>query len=225
VRVSLAAEQARVLLAVAGRHHRRRRDFYVPRDRALLATALLAGGQRVSEVTALRWRDIDLAGGWLLIADSKTEAGVRRIELAPELLDELKGWRARTPFSEPTAFVFPTVKGTRLERNAARRRVLYKAIEEANIDLATAELPQIPSGATFHSLRRSYASLLFEAGADPAYLKRQIGHRSAALTLEVYAQAGSRRHPATARLGGSLLGSDDLTSDRTVRGERGEVQA
>jgi integrase len=207
-RASLVAEQVRVLLASAGGHYRRDRDFFEPRDRALLGTAIMAGGLRVSEVTGLRWRDLDLAGGWLTVAQSKTAAGLRRVELAPALLDELKAWKARTPFHEADAFVFPTKVGTRMERNNARRRVLYPAIERANAALVKAGHVPIPEHATFHSLRRTYASLMAAAGADQAYTMRQIGHRSAALTLEVYTDVNDRRHPATAKLGSLLVAPD-----------------
>jgi integrase len=196
------------LLAAAGSHYQRDRDFFEPRDRALISATIMGGGLRVSEVTALRWRDLDLAGGWLRVPESKTMAGLRQVELAPELLDELKAWKARTPFAEADAYVFPTKVGTSQERNNTRNRVLYRAIEKANEALVKAGHEPIPKHATFHSLRRTYASLMAEAGADQAYTMRQIGHRSAALTLEVYTDVGNRKHPATARLGSLLLGPD-----------------
>jgi len=50
---------------------------------ALLATIILAG-LRVGELTALRWRDVDLAAGRLRIDDAKTEAGERTVDLSPD---------------------------------------------------------------------------------------------------------------------------------------------
>jgi integrase len=55
-----------------------------------------------------------------------------------------------------------------------RRSVLYPAIERANVILGERNVPTIPDGSdgqprvTFHSLRRTYASLCAEANADPA---------------------------------------------------------
>lgn len=43
-------------------------------------------------------------------------------------------------------------------------------------------------GITNHSLRRSYASLLYEAGANPAYVMSQMGHTNSGLALEIYAK-------------------------------------
>ena len=77
----------------------------------------------------------------------------------------------------------------------------------ANAALASAGRPTIPAEATFHSLRRTYASLMAEQGVHPAYTMRQIGHRNAKLTLEVYTDVANR---ALERGGlGRLLDSSD----------------
>jgi integrase len=195
-RASMRAEQVAALLRAAGQH------------RPLLATAIMAGGLRASECTGLRWQDVDLAGGWLSVAASKTEAGRRRVDLAPHLLHELKAPKAGSRFASPADYVFPTARGTRRDRNSVRTRILYPAIEQANALLAQEGRPPIPEGVTFHSLRRTYATLMAEAGADSRYVMGQIGHRSAALTLEVYTDVGDRKHDGNARLGALLLGSD-----------------
>lgn len=69
VRVRREPEQVQALLKVAGR------------NRALLATAIMAGGLRVSELTHLQWRNLDLKAGVLRVPVSKTAAGLR--EIAP----------------------------------------------------------------------------------------------------------------------------------------------
>lgn len=196
-RSSMNAEQVRALLQAGGRH------------RLLLATAIMAGGLRASELTGLRWRDLDLAGAWLHVRESKTEAGVRRVDLAPDLLDDLKAWKAETPFARDDDYVFPTSKGTRRERNTLRTRILYPAIERADATLVDAGRQPIGEHVTFHSLRRTYARLMAEAGADPRYVMGQIGHTRAEFTLAVYTDVGDRKHAANARLGELLLGADE----------------
>ena len=71
-RARLTGDQVQVLLRAAGEH------------RALIATAIMAGGLRVSELTHLRWHDVDLREGLLNVAASKTAAGVRQVVLDPE---------------------------------------------------------------------------------------------------------------------------------------------
>jgi hypothetical protein len=46
----------------------------------MLATLTFAG-LRISELLALRWRDVDLAGGWLSVEESKTDAGIRKVKI------------------------------------------------------------------------------------------------------------------------------------------------
>jgi integrase len=55
--------------APAGRRHVHRR--------AMLATLTFAG-LRLGELLSLRWRDVDLAAGWLKVGEAKTDAGTRR---------------------------------------------------------------------------------------------------------------------------------------------------
>jgi integrase len=158
-RARMQAEQVAVLLQAAGQH------------RALLATAIMAGGVRVSELTALRWRDVSLADHRLSVADSKTPTGVRESQLSPDLRDQLASHRELSAFNGPDDFVFPTRRGTRRDRNTVRTRILYPAIARANARLAQMGRPVISPDVTFHSLRHTYASLLVEEGADPGYLK------------------------------------------------------
>jgi integrase len=111
-------------------------------------------------------------------------------------------------YAQPDDFVFPTQRGTRRDRNTVRTRILYPAIERANAALIKTGRTPIPAGMTFHSLRRTYATLMAQAGVDQRYTMRQIGHRSAALTLEVYTDVSDRKHDGNARLGELLLGPD-----------------
>jgi integrase len=199
-RASMGANQVIALLAAAGK------------NRALLATAIMAGGLRVSEVVAVRWRDVNLTAGTLRIRKAKTDAGVRVVELDAWLRDELAAHKAASRFTDPDDYVFPgrhrwRVNGSvwdgkkRRDRNAVRNRVLYPAIEAANVALRERGLPTIPDGAngearvTFHSLRRTYASLCAEAGVDVAWTAEQIGHVDPRLTIAVYTDVRNRREP------------------------------
>jgi len=48
--------------------------------------------------------------------------------------------------------------------------------------LARAELPQI----TFHDLRHTCASLLFQKNVHPKFVQELLGHASVAITLDTY---------------------------------------
>ena len=67
--------------------------------------------------------------------------------------------------------------------------------------------------------RRTFASLLYEAGASPAYVMAQMGHTSSALALEVYTKVMERKRDTGERLDALLRGADWAqkgTNDVTV---------
>lgn len=121
------------------------------------------------------------------------------VELDPMLRDVLAAHKASQRDATLDAYVFPGRDGQRRDRHAVRNRVLYGAIERANKQLKERELPLIPDGTdgrprvTFHSLRRTFASLCAEAGADPAWTAAQIGHVDPRLTIAVYTDVRNRR--------------------------------
>ena len=82
--------------------------------------------------------------------------------------------------------------------------MLRPAIERANVELAKDGIAPI-GPITFHSLRRTAASLRCACGGDVAYAAAQLGHTDARFTLRVYTQATKRRE----RLSGAHLRAYD----------------
>ena len=81
----------------------------------------MAGGLRVSELTHLRWRDLDLRQGILSVAASKTAAGVRQVVLDPELVQLLGEHKLAAEWSQPDDFVFAgRIREKPRERNSVR---------------------------------------------------------------------------------------------------------
>jgi integrase len=73
-----SAAQITALLAAAAELDRdSRADRQHVNRRAQLAT-LIFSGLRIHEFLALRWADVDLAGGWITVRKSKTDAGAAR---------------------------------------------------------------------------------------------------------------------------------------------------
>jgi integrase len=167
--------------------------------RAMLATFVFAG-PRISELTALRWRDVDLAGNRITIGKSKTDAGMRQIDLLPALRDELTAYKAQAPDTGPNAFVFPSATGTERLGENIRPNVLGKAVETANEKLIEAGSVPLPEGLTPHKLRHTYASILVALGVDPGSVMDQLGHVDAGFTLKVYRHGMRRDKIAKERL-------------------------
>jgi integrase len=166
------------------------------RGRPLLAT-LAGAGLRIQEALDLERRHVNLARGTLTVQQSKTDAGVRVVDLTPALRDELALWLDRSPFKQPTDLVFPTSTGGRDSRQNVRKRLLVKSIERANVELDRLGIEPIGS-VPLHGLRRTYATLRVLAGDDVVYVSSQIGHENPTFTLAVYAQAVKHREKLTA---------------------------
>ncbi len=58
------------------------------------------------------------------------------------------------------------------------------------------------------NLTRRVASLLYEAGASPAYVMSQMGHTNSALALEVHARKMERSRDTGARMDALIKGAD-----------------
>lgn len=201
------AEQIEALLDAAGQIDSEAKSNGQIARRALLATILFSG-LRIGELIELDWRDVDLAVGRLRVRQSKTDAGIRYVDLLPVLREELSILKAaRDP--RPADPVFPSAVGTRQDRNRVRARILGKAVERANEALARDGLTALPDGLTLHALRRTFASLLIAIGKDPAYVMGQVGHTDPTVTLGLYAKVMSVGDEDRERLR-ALVGGDYL---------------
>jgi hypothetical protein len=132
------------------------------------------------------------AAGRLWVGESKTEAGVRHVDLLPGLRDELTAYKAGCSRTEPGDYVFATSAGRRHGIDNIRNRVFDRAVERANKCLVKADKTPLPDGLTPHKLRHTFASLLVALGEDPGYVMDQIGHTNPNFTLRVY-RHGMRR--------------------------------
>jgi integrase len=180
------------------------------RRRAMVATLTFAG-LRLGELLALRWRDVDLGAGRLRIPDAKTAAGVRDVRLLPVLRDELAELKASsTPrdVAGLVGLVFPTTSGKQIGASNLRRRVLAPAIELANERLAEVGEPPLPAGLTPHSLRRTFASVLYALGETPPDVMAEMGHTGPQLALAIYAHAMRRGEDERERLQALVDGVD-----------------
>jgi integrase len=181
------AAQIESLLDAAGRIDREKaatpHDAHFKR-RPMIATMIYAG-LRIGELCSLRWRDVDLAGGWLAVADSKTDAGVREVKIRGALRDELLAVRPLDV--DQDAFVFATRTGRRQYETKIRDLALAGAETRANTDLAARGLPPLPKLKP-HSLRRTFATALYALGETPRLIMSEMGHTDPALALKLYAQ-------------------------------------
>jgi integrase len=170
----------------------------------VLLTLLAGAGLRIGEALALRWSHVELGTGSLHVVAGKTDAAVRTVDLTHAVREALILWRAESSFTEPDDFVVSSSTGRRHNPSNLRRDVLRPAVEAANGELDRDGIAPIER-ITFHSLRRTFASLRCACGDDIRYTSGQLGHEDPRFSLRVYAQATKRRE----RLSGPHLRAYD----------------
>ena len=183
-RTFLEVDELHALMDAAGELEREARaDFKGLGRRAMVATLGLAG-LRISELVDLKVAQVDLTRGRFKLADSKTEAGVREVEITLYLRDELLEYvmdrRARGLPHGPSDHFFGTNTGKRRDPDRFRDRILARAVDRASSTRTAAGMPPLPE-ITPHSLRRTWATFAAMIGRDPKWIAAQIGHVSPGL--------------------------------------------
>ena len=140
------------------------------RDRALLEL-FYSSGVRLSELCALRWHDLDLAGGLVTVLGKGSKQ--RSVPLGSYARNALQEWRASTG-AAGDAPVFPgrggapiTPRAVQLRlRQLAQRQGLFKRVHP-------------------HLLRHSFASHILESSGDLRGVQELLGHADIA-TTQIY---------------------------------------
>jgi integrase len=166
--------------------------------RRAIVEMLARSSVRVSELCDVRLRDVrlhDPDGSRFRIPDSKTQAGIREVQMTPDLADvlttHLKRVRAAGHPTGPDAFLFPNSRGGRTTRQRVGK-ILREAATLANERLAERGRPPLPN-TTPPTLRRTYISIaLLANGFDVKWVMSQVGHANSAMTMDVYAQLEQR---------------------------------
>jgi site-specific recombinase XerD len=139
-----------------------------PRNRALLRLAY-AGGLRVSELVALRWRDLQARDGGEGQVTVYGKGGKTRAVLLPAAVwRDLQALRAAVADDGP---VFGSRKGGALTARQAQRLVD-----------AAARRAGLRAGVSPHWLRHAHATHALERGAPIHIVQATLGHASVATT-------------------------------------------
>jgi site-specific recombinase XerD len=155
-----------------------RSDVLRLRDRALLEV-LYGSGIRRSELIGLDLEDVDLERRQMRVVSGKGNKD-RSVLLTTAAADAMRAYLAHRPRSAETAF-FLSRNGRRLSDSS-----LYKIFR---IFVA---LSGIDPSATPHTMRHSFATHLYENGADLLTIKELLGHESLA-TTQVYTKVSLAR--------------------------------
>jgi integrase len=177
---------------------------------ALVRVAVMTG-LRQGEILRLRWEDIDLGAGTLMVRASKSRAGLRSLALSPQTVTLLRAHRAcqleaRLRVGEAYAdpgLVFATSLGTP-EGNL--RRAWGRVVRRTGVRVR------------FHDLRHGHATLLLRQGVHPKVVQERLGHSRVEVTLNIYSHVLPNMQAEAARaldgLFSSARGHNRATSGR-----------
>jgi integrase len=181
----LASSEARKLLEAAGGD----------RLEALYLLAIHTGMRR-GELLGLKWADVDLENATVRVRRTLTRKGTgyvlgvpkskhsrRTVRLTQKAVEALRSHRARQAeeklrvggLYQDQGLVFARERGGIINPSNLRQRSFMPLLERA-------ELPPI----TFHDLRHTCASLLFQQNIHPKFVQELLGHASVAITLDTY---------------------------------------
>ena len=179
-------------------------------------------GLRRGELFGLRWEDLNLEEGYLVVQRSmdakgnlgppKSGAG-RVVPLSPEVVQALRQWRVEQEIEratvegyQDTGFVFTHPDGRPWNPHNTANRTFKALLKKAGL----------PPTTRLHDLRHTFASRSLAAGAHPRAVSEILGHHDPGFTVRRYAHAlGEDAKDAVKRLqsylrgnGGDLVGSD-----------------
>jgi site-specific recombinase XerD len=159
------------------------------RSERIVIFVLRWSGLRVSEACSLLWKDVDFGPGRIRVRESKSDAGLRQIPLAPELETELRSWKkhlvGRSLFA-PEAPVLITRNRTPMSPTFAWRLV-KRVAHRAGVRPRAAKGNNI-SEVTPHTLRRTFGSHLLNRGLRLEDVSKLLGHSNIRVTQECYAE-------------------------------------
>ena len=186
--------------------------------KTLFMTTIMTG-MRQGELLGLKWDDIDWIAGQIHVKrtftsgrfyDPKSKKSRRKIDLAPQLITQLKKWQLACP-SNKLDLVFPNGEGKPMEPVNLVKRHFIPALKKAKI-------PKI----RFHDLRHTYAILLIDQEENPKYIQAQLGHSSINMTFDIYGYLMKDSNKGTAtRLGNAIFedGSKTVAKEKLESNE------
>jgi integrase len=201
----LSATEARTLLKTATGD----------RFEALYVLAIHTGMRR-GELLGLKWADVDLdnatirvrraltrKGTGYVLGELKTKGSRRSVRLTQKSVEALRSHRARQTqeklrvgsLYQDQDLVFAGEGGGFVNPSNLRQRSFKPLLKGAG-------LPKI----TFHDLRHTCASLLFQKNVHPKLVQELLGHASVAITLDTYSHMLPGMGRETADAIGEALG-------------------
>ncbi len=192
---ALTAQQSQNLLAI------------LPEPVRTITLVGIMGGLRVGEILGLQWQDVNFASRTIRIQ----HAVYRGVLGTPKT----KGSRRTIPMPEPLARALQShfdqsenrselVFSTRTGKPYSDTNLLARVLRPAGVKIGAPWL-------SWHTLRRTHATLLSESGASPKDAQAQLGHAHISTTMDIYTQpTPQHQRDAVNRLSELVTNGDEL---------------
>lgn len=139
----------------------------------LIMQLMLNTGLRLSELTNLKWKDLNLLSGRLWVRNGKNSKD-RCSFISEEDLKLFQDWKERQTLEigEGCNYVFTTLKGTKLS-NRYIQGMVERYNRKANIDKRISP----------HTLRHTFATDLYKETKNIRLVQKALGHSDLSTTM------------------------------------------
>jgi integrase len=153
-------------------------------------------GLRRGELAGIKWEDVNFEKLSIdvmrsvvdqQVGDTKTEVSRKPVPIDESLALDLRAWRERTPYREPTDWVFAT-DSRRAGAKRGKQPLWLSTIMRYHIQPKARELG-VRKKISWHTFRHTYSTLLRANGEDVKVVQELLRHASAKMTLDIYSQA------------------------------------
>ena len=147
-----------------------------------------AAGMRPEETIALRWSDVDWRTSTIRVERAKTSGKVKDLktyhsrdveltDLAIEALKKMKPWTYVATQAEGEIFQNPVMNRPWHDERSQRDHYWKPTLRRIGMRWRKP-----------YNTRHTFATLSLQAGTNPTYVSRQMGHKSAQMLFNVYAK-------------------------------------
>lgn len=184
------------LYKILNKKHQNGTNIFGSNAHALIL--IMYSGMRVSEMIALKWKNVDFDNKKIKIESSsteiinrnndggkryikyekttKTESGNRTIPLPDRAMEMLKWFDRKNPKHKPEDYVCVTKNNTQIMRRNVNKTLKLMA------ELADTDIKNF----TVHTLRHTYGSILISEGVDIKKVSELLGHSDITVTYNIY---------------------------------------
>jgi len=165
------------------------------RERVLLFLDMTTGLRR-GELAGLKWQDIDFENMQIdvnrsvvsqVVGRCKTEASQKPVPMDGYTAQLLQSWLQATPYRNPEDWVFAS-NSRRAGEKRGKQPLWLQTIMRYHIQPVVERLG-INKRVSWHTFRRTFATLLKANGEDIKVVQELLRHGSTRVTLDIYAQA------------------------------------